>query len=135
MSEECTAHPNFKQAFSRAKARQAISTPRYSSQLPVVAVRALNNKAMDDFGKLQLILLKKLENKEITKIDAQYEVEKFWMGSLRNAVVDGDIEKGSLMAGQSVGLAKKIQPLKEIINELVSDAEKELERVKEILCE
>jgi len=134
MSEECTAHPKFKEAFSRAKARHAISTPQYSSQLPVVAVRALNNKAMDVFGKLQLELLKKLENNEISSIDAQYEVENFWMGSLRNAVVDGDIEKGSLMAGQSVGLAKKIQPLKEIINELVSDAEKELERIKKLLC-
>lgn len=134
MSDECTAHPKFKEAFKRAKARTAISTPQYSTKLPVVAVRALNNKAMDNFGKLQFELLEKLENKDISRIDAQYEVEAFWAGTLRNAVVDGDIENGSLMAGQSVGLAKKVQPLKEIINELVSDAENEILRVKNLLC-
>ena len=134
MSDECTAHPKFKDAFKKAKARTAISTPQYSSKLPVVAVRALNNKAMDNFGKLQIELLEKLKNEDISRIDAQYEVEAYWAGTLRNAVVDGDIENGSLMAGQSVGLAKKVQPLKEIIHELVSDAENEILRVKSLLC-
>jgi enoyl-[acyl-carrier protein] reductase II len=134
MSDECTAHPKFKEAFKKAKARTAISTPQMSSNLPVVAVRALNNKAMDNFGKLQFELLEKLKNEDISRIDAQYEVEAFWAGTLRNAVVDGDIEYGSLMAGQSVGLAKKVQPLKEIITELVSDAENEILRVKNLLC-
>jgi len=130
MSEECTAHPAFKQAFKRAKARQAISTPQYDSKLPVVAVRALKNKAMDTFGKLQLELLKKLEAGELDREKAQYEVENYWIGSLRDAVVDGDIEKGSLMAGQSVGLVTKIQPIKEILEEMSFEAEKELQRVK-----
>ena len=134
MSDECSAHPKFKDAFKKAKARTAISTPQYSSKLPVVAVRALNNKAMDNFGKLQIELLEKLKNEDISRIDAQYEVEAYWAGTLRNAVVDGDIENGSLMAGQSVGLAKKVQPLKEIIYELVSDAENEILRVKNLLC-
>ncbi|MFC2128606.1 NAD(P)H-dependent flavin oxidoreductase [Bacteroidota bacterium] len=133
MSEECTAHENFKKSFIKAKARQAISTPQYSSDLPVVAVRALKNKAMSDFGDIQLDLLKKLEKNLITRIDAQYEVEKFWVGSLRDAVINGDVEKGSLMAGQSVGLVNKIQPLSEIINELVNDTEKELERVANLI--
>lgn len=129
LSEECTAHENFKKAFIKAKARQAISTPQYSSKLPVVAVRALNNNAMDRFGEIQLDLLKKLDKKMITAIQALYEVESFWAGSLRNAVIDGDVKQGSLMAGQSVGLVDKIQPLHEIISELVADAENELERI------
>jgi len=129
LSEECTAHDNFKKAFIKAKARQAISTPQYSSKLPVVAVRALNNNAMNRFGKIQLDLLKKLDKKEINAMQALYEVESFWVGSLRNAVIEGDVKKGSLMAGQSVGLVDKIQPLREIIYDLVTEAENELERI------
>jgi enoyl-[acyl-carrier protein] reductase II len=130
VSEECVAHPNFKDAFIKAKARHAISTPQYDSKLHVVSVRALKNKGMDNFGKLQLELLKQLENKEITHEAAQFAVENYWVGGLRKAVVDGDVEIGSLMAGQSVGLVDKIQPMKKIIQELVGDAEKELQTVK-----
>lgn len=134
MSEECTAHPKFKEAFIRARARQAISTPQYDSKLPVVAVRAIKNKGTDEFGRLQLALLKQLDAGEITREQAQFEVEKFWVGALRNAVVDGDVEHGSLMAGQSVGLIKNVQPMREIIAELVGDANAELQRVQGRLC-
>lgn len=130
VAEECTAHVNFKKAFIRAKARMAISTPQYDSKLPVVSVRAINNRAMDNFGRLQLNLLKKLEAGELTRSEAQYEVENYWVGSLRNGVIDGNVQKGSLMAGQSVGLIDKIQPMKEIIDELVSEADDELELIK-----
>ncbi|MGC8765169.1 MAG: NAD(P)H-dependent flavin oxidoreductase [Brevinematia bacterium] len=130
VSEECTAHPRFKEAFIRAKARHAISTPQYDQRLHVVAVRALKNKAMEEFGKLQLELLKKMESGEITHEQAQFEIERFWVGGLRKAVVEGDVEYGSVMAGQSVELVDKIQPMREIIAELVNDAEKELERIK-----
>ncbi len=132
LSEECTAHTNFKNAFIKAKARHAISTPQYSSELPVVAVRALNNSAMSTFGDLQLKLLKKLNNNVISRTEAQYEVENFWVGSLRNAVLDGDVKDGSLMAGQSVGLVNKIQPLHDIIIELVTDADNELSRIENL---
>ena len=42
-------------------------------------------------------------------------IEHFWAGSLKRAVIDGDIEKGSLMAGQSVSLVKEIQTVEEIL--------------------
>jgi enoyl-[acyl-carrier protein] reductase II len=128
VAEECLAHDNFKQTFIKARAREAISTPQYSSKLPVVAVRALNNPAMDNFGKLQLSLLKRLESGEINRQDAQYEVEHYWVGSLREGAVDGNVEKGSLMAGQSVGLIHKTQPLREILEELVRDADEAVGR-------
>jgi enoyl-[acyl-carrier protein] reductase II len=130
MSEECTAHPKFKDAFIKAPARAAISTPQYDSKLPVVAVRALKNKGMEQFGRLQLELLKKLESGEINREKAQYEVESFWMGALRNAVVDGDIDSGSLMAGQSVGLMHDVKPMKAIFADIVEEAEAELLRLK-----
>jgi enoyl-[acyl-carrier protein] reductase II len=133
LSEECTAHPAFKEAFIKARARQAVATPQYDSRLPVVAVRAIKNKAMDDFGKLQLKLLQKLEKGDISRSRAQYEVERFWIGALKRAVVDGDTAYGSLMAGQSVGLVQDIRSIKDIIAQLVHDAEAELQRVKAML--
>lgn len=134
VSAECTAHPRFKEAFIKAKARHAVATPQYDSRLPVVSVRALKNKGTENFGKLQLELIKKLEAGEISREEAQYEVEKYWIGGLRKAVVDGDIDYGSMMAGQSVGLVEKTQPMKEIIRELVRDTEEELQNIKSILC-
>jgi enoyl-[acyl-carrier protein] reductase II len=131
-SNECNAHPKFKDAFIRARARQAMATPQYDSRLPVVAVRAIKNRATDEFGKLQLKLLKSLEKGDITREKAQYEVEKFWVGSLRKAVIEGDIDFGSLMAGQSVGLIHKISPIKEIIERLMHDAENELQRLSSL---
>ncbi|UCG31481.1 MAG: nitronate monooxygenase [candidate division WOR-3 bacterium] len=128
-SDECNAHPKFKEAFIRARARQAMATPQYDSRLPVVAVRAIKNRATDEFGKLQFKLLKKLEKGQITRDKAQYEVEKFWVGSLRKAVIEGDVDFGSLMAGQSVGLISEIKPIKEIIERLMQDAESELQRL------
>jgi enoyl-[acyl-carrier protein] reductase II len=131
-SEECNAHPKFKEAFIRARARQAMSTPQYDSRLPVVAVRAIKNQATGEFGKLQIRLLQQLEQGEISRDQAQYEVEKFWVGSLRKAVVEGDVDFGSLMAGQSVGLINEIKPIKEIIHQLMKDAEAELRRLSSI---
>jgi len=131
-TESC-AHINFKQKFIAADARDAVSTPQFDSRLPVVAVRALKNKGLNDFGKLQLELIKKLDNEEIHRHEAQQKVEEFWMGALRKAVVDGDVEYGSLMAGQSVGLVNKIMSIKDIMTELLEDIEKELIHVKGML--
>ncbi len=133
MAEECAAHPRFKEVFIRARAREAIATPQYSSKLPVVSVRALYNKAMDDFGHLQLDLLQKLERGEMSRPDAQYQVEKFWVGSLREAAVEGNTDRGSLMAGQSVGLVKQVQPLREILEQLVREADEAVAAAEERL--
>ena len=130
MTEECCAHEKFKTVFKRANARDAISTPQYDSSLPVVAVRALRNKGLNSFGQLQLKLLKQLGAGEISREQAQEEVETYWMGALRKAVIDGDVDNGSLMAGQSVGLVDKIVPVKALIEELITDASSSLENIK-----
>ena len=77
VAEECQAHQKFKDVFIKARAREAIATPQYSAKLPVVAVRALSNAAMDEFGKLQLKLLEQLKTGELNRQDAQFEVEKY----------------------------------------------------------
>lgn len=133
MTEECQVHQKFKDALVKAKARDAIATPGVGSELNVVAVRAVRNKGMTDFADMQMELILKYRNGEITKKDAQYEVENFWVGALKNAAVDGDVEHGSLMAGQSVGLVNKMQTMKEMFSEIIIDAESELERITERL--
>jgi len=130
MAEECNAHPRFKDVFIKARSREAIATPQYSARLPVVSVRALNNHAMTHFGELQLDLLGQLKAGSINRQDAQYKVEEYWVGSLRNAAVDGDVEHGSLMAGQSVGIVKKVQPLRDILSDLVREADEAVAAVE-----
>jgi enoyl-[acyl-carrier protein] reductase II len=133
MTEECTAHPAFKEAFRRANARDAVATPQFDSRLPVVAVRSLRNDGLKEFGKLQLRLLAELDAGRIHREQAQIEVETFWMGALRRAVVDGDVKNGSLMAGQSVGMADRVIPVQALIDELLADADRELDAVQEKL--
>jgi len=132
MTDECIAHNNFKDAFRRANARDAMATPQYDSRLPVVAVRALKNAGLQRFGALQLNLIKQLEDGTINREHAQEEVERFWIGALRKAVVDGDVTEGSLMSGQSVGLVDKILPVRDLMDELLTDASKELEFVRDL---
>jgi enoyl-[acyl-carrier protein] reductase II len=130
MSEECNAHPNLKARFAKARAREAMSTPEYDKRLPIVAVRALKNKSSEEFGRLQLELIQLMNDGKIGHAEAQYRVESFWMGGLKKAAIDGDVERGSCMAGQSVGLVDKVQPMKEIFAEIIGEAETELQSVK-----
>ena len=133
MTDECDVHNNFKDVFKKARARDAIATPQFDSRLPVIPVRALRNTGSDEFSKLQLQLLQELSEEKIDRETAQYEVEKFWMGALKIAAVDGDIDNGSLMAGQAVGLADEIKPVKDVIEELIIDAENELAKISILL--
>lgn len=130
VARESNAHPNFKKKFFQAHARNAVSTPQFDSRLPVVAVRALKNRGHDAFSKLQFDLLGKLDRGEISRTDAQFEVENYWAGALRRAVVDGDVESGSLMAGQSVGLVEREQSIREILDDIITEAETTLAHVK-----
>jgi enoyl-[acyl-carrier protein] reductase II len=129
-TDECRTHPRFKEAFIRARARDAVATPQISSDLKVVAVRALRNQGLEEFNRLQMELVAKRKAKEITHAEAQFEVEKFWVGALRRAVQEGDTEHGSVMAGQSIGLVSGVRPLKETLESLLSETQAELDRVE-----
>ncbi len=132
MTDECTIHNDMKKAFSKAQARHAVTSIQVSPSLPVVGVRALKNEASEQFAKLQIDLLKKLENGDIEKEEAVLHVENFWMGGLKKAAVDGNINEGSLMAGQSVGLIKDIIPMKQVFDDITAEAEAELEKVQKL---
>lgn len=68
----------------------------------------------------------------IDREETEFTVERCWFCALKYAVVDSEVINGSLMAGQSAGLVGDTQPLKEVIDEMVSDAEQELQRLKQI---
>ncbi|WP_035693727.1 NAD(P)H-dependent flavin oxidoreductase [Azospirillum halopraeferens] len=125
---ESIAHPNFKKAFIRASARDAQASVQLDPRLPVIPVRALVNEGTKRFMETQRALIARLGAGEITRDAAQLEIEHFWAGALRRAVIDGDVETGSLMAGQSVGMVTREQPTAEIIAELADQAEAALLR-------
>lgn len=124
---ECVAHEKFKKAFIRASARDAVASVALDPKFPVIPVRALKNKGTDLFMQTQLDVIEKHAAGEMDNDEAQMTIEHFWGGALRRAVVDGDVETGSVMAGQSVGMVKAEAPVQEIIDELVSQARAHLE--------
>jgi enoyl-[acyl-carrier protein] reductase II len=85
-------------------------------------VRAINNKATQDFLEFQAQVIDQFKRSELTQKEAQLQIEHFWGGALRRAVIDGDVENGSLMAGQSVGMVLAEQSIQDIVCELLSQA-------------
>ena len=116
------AHKNFKKAFLSAKARDAQLSIQLDEKFPVIPVRALPNKATGEFVEAQRKAIAKYRTGELNQKEAQLIIERFWAGSLRRAVLEGDIENGSLMAGQSVGMVNSEQSVAEILAELVDQA-------------
>ena len=127
-ASESIAHPAFKKAFFRASAREAVASVQLDPRLPVIPVRALKNKGTEEFTAKQLEIAKLLDQGSIEMGEAQLRIEHFWAGALRRAVIDGDIENGSLMAGQSVGMVTKEEPVADIIAELMETCEAALAR-------
>jgi enoyl-[acyl-carrier protein] reductase II len=125
---ESIAHPKFKQAFFRAKARDAEASVQVDPRLPVIPVRALKNKGTEEFTAKQREVAQLLDEGKVDMGEAQLQIERFWAGALRRAVVDGDIENGSLMAGQSVSLVREEEPAAEIIATLMAECEAALGR-------
>lgn len=121
-SEESIAHKNFKRMFVLASARDALPSVELDPRLPVIPVRSLVNQGTKRFLEHQAEVRDKFLAGELTKEEAQLSIERFWAGALRRAVIEGDVEHGSVMAGQSVGLVHSIQPVAEIIQELVDQA-------------
>jgi len=127
-ASESIAHENFKKAFINANARDATASVQYHPDFPVIPVRAIANKASEEFTRFQKETVEKVFAGAISKDEGQLAIEHFWAGSLRRAVIEGDVERGSLMAGQSVGMVQRIQTSQEILDELVQQASEYLQR-------
>ena len=127
-ASESIAHPDFKRAFFRANARDAVASVQVDPRLPVIPVRALKNKGTEEFTAKQREVAQMLDDGRVDMGAAQLEIEHFWAGALRRAVIGGDVESGSLMAGQSVGMVTQEEPVAVIIERLLAESEAALSR-------
>jgi enoyl-[acyl-carrier protein] reductase II len=125
---ESIAHANFKRAFIRASARDAVASVQLDPRLPVIPVRALKNAGGELFTAKQREVALSLDEGGVAMAEAQLQIEHYWAGALRRAVIDGDVEHGSVMAGQSVGMVTKEEPIAEILGALMTEAASALEK-------
>jgi len=132
---ESVAHPRFKQAFIRAGSRDAMASVQVDQRFPVAPVRALVNQATQRFVETQREVVERFNAGSLSQKEAQLEIEHFWSGALRTAVFEGDIDNGSLMAGQSVGMVTGQQTVAEIIAELADQAIAGIERRRAVEAE
>lgn len=112
VASECITHENYKEKILHAKDIDSEVTGRSHGH----PIRCLRNTMTREYLKLE-------------QSGAPFEeLEKLTLGSLRSAVIDGDVKNGTVMAGQIAGLIKKEQTCKEIIDEVVEQAEHLLKR-------
>ena len=121
-AEESIAHANFKNAFIRASARDAVPSVQLDPRFVVAPVRALANDGTKRFMDKQREIIAQVDKGELDAKEAQLEIEHFWAGALRRAVIEGDVDNGSVMAGQSVGMVSRVEPVTAILNELTAQA-------------
>ena len=113
-SEECPIHDNYKQAIIKAKDTSTTVTGRIAG----TPVRIIKNKMAKEYIK-----------REKEGADMM-ELEKCTLGSLKRAVLEGDVDTGSLMAGQVAGMVNEIKPVATIIKELFDDCNQEFKRLE-----
>ena len=115
VANECTVHENYKKVILKAKDRSTVSTGNYTGH----PVRVIENK----FAKQILEMEKVGTPKE--------EIEKLGTGRLRLAVVDGDVENGSVMAGQVAAMVNEPMSTKEILEGFMRELEEEKVKLAE----
>lgn len=113
---ECVIPQRVKEMVIKARDRDTIVTGRSTGH----PVRVLKNK-----------LSRLFEEMESKCVPAE-EIERLGTGKLWAAMVDGDVEMGSVMAGQVAAMVKEIKPAREIIREVVQEAGKILHNVSEM---
>jgi len=127
-ASESIAHPNFKKAFFRASAREAVASVQIDPRLPVIPVRALKNAGTEAFTAKQREVAQLLDEGKLDMGEAQLQIEHYWAGALRRAAIEGDVDGGSLMAGQSVGMVTREEPVAEIVATLIAETRTALRR-------
>lgn len=115
-ASECTVNLNYKKAILKAKDRDTVLTG-----FPGHYIRVLDNKLAKQFKEMEF------------SGASQSELEKLGAGRLRAAAVDGDIENGSVMAGQIAAMVDKIMPAREIITDIMSEADAVLQDMAGLL--
>ena len=114
VSEECPIHPNYKQALIKAGANDTVVTGRTTG----APVRVLKNKMARQYLEMEK------ENMPLA------EREKLTLGSLRRAVFEGDLDRGSFMSGQVAGMLHEVKPLRQIFEELMAGCEETIKAMQ-----
>jgi enoyl-[acyl-carrier protein] reductase II len=117
-AEECVAHPKFKQKILEANDHATVVTGQSLGH----PVRCLKNKMVQQF----LAMDKAGASKQ--------ELERIGAGRLCLGVIEGDVDNGSLMAGQIAGLIKEIKPAKQILEEIIAEAEAVIAKLPSYSC-
>lgn len=118
VAEECPVHINYKQAIINANDTATTVTGRING----VPVRIMKNRMAAEYIRRE---------KEGATME---ELEHYTLGSLRRAVLEGDVQTGSIMAGQVSGMCNSIRPCAEIIEELFTEFEETYQRLKYASC-
>ncbi|MHB1005142.1 MAG: enoyl-[acyl-carrier-protein] reductase FabK [Chloroflexota bacterium] len=113
---ECVVHPRYKERVLQARDR-CTTTSGHSLGHPV---RALENAFTRRFQELE----RSNASKE--------EIEKFGIGALRRGLIEGDVDNGSLMAGQVAGMIRDVRPCAEVIADIVAEADRILQKVSRL---
>lgn len=116
-SNECIAHPNYKQAILKAKERSTVVTGVATGH----PVRVIENKLAREYMELE---------KSGASVD---ELEKLGAGKLRLAAMNGDVDHGSVMIGQVAGMVSCVKPVDEIIQEIVQDIPNVMANINQII--
>lgn len=114
-SEECPIHENYKNTIIKASSNN-VTVTGYSIGMPV---RLIKNEMSRKYLELE------------RKGAEMMELEKYTLGSLRKAVLDGDVKSGSVMSGLVVGQIKEIKPVKQIIEDIMAEYKAEWESISE----
>lgn len=114
LSEECIAHENFKAAALKAKDRSTVVTGVKTGH----PVRILTNN-----------LAKAFREQEFAGASVEV-LEKMGVGTLKAAAIDGDVKDGSVMIGQITGMIKDIKPCKQILKDMMEEADQALARLQ-----
>ena len=116
-SKECTVHDNYKNAIIKAGDRSTSVSGRTTGH----PVRMIKNKLFRELIKLE---------KRNASIE---EFDKVGSGSLKKACIDGDVDMGTVMAGQISGMVKEIKSVKDIINDIIQESNEVMKRASEII--
>lgn len=116
-SDECMAHENYKNLILKSRDRDAIVTGRSTGH----PVRTLKNKLAKD--------ILNMEKEGANPLD----IDQKGVGSLRMAVVNGDVDNGSFMAGQIASYINDVKPCKQIIEDIMEESKSILSKINKKL--
>lgn len=117
-TNECICHPKFKTAILNASEEDTIVTGKITG----TTCRVIKNRLTEEW-------LRREEDGEEDGITSKEELQAFGVGKIKNALIDGDIENGSVVSGQIAGMIKELKTVKEVIDEIILGAKEIYERL------